>query len=67
MSGQEKTCIGHGEFRGACGNVIGPDDLALNSSGLWCVRCERARRKYISAQFEEIKRGFSSTSGDRDE
>lgn len=57
-AGLGKLCIGHGLREGTCQNRIDADALELNSSGLWCVECERARRKAISAAFKEIGESF---------
>jgi hypothetical protein len=61
-----KKCIGHSVREGNCTNAIGLADLELNGSGLWCVECEKARRRYITAQFAEISKSLepSSTTGE---
>lgn len=47
----EKRCID-------CNATITPKALALNESGLWCVRCEKARRKRIDKQMAAITKRF---------
>lgn len=59
---KQKRCIGHGVREGTCQNRIDSDALALNRSGLWCVECEKARRKAISAAFAEINASFSDSN-----
>lgn len=53
MSGPR--CIGYGKYEGSCDR---PPDTVLNGSGLWCTRCEKARRAHISAQMADITKGF---------
>jgi hypothetical protein len=52
------VCTGFGEYEGGCTNAITKEALELNGAGLWCVRCEKARRKYLTRQFDAITEGF---------
>jgi len=60
----EKRCIGHGVREGNCERIITAEALHLNASGLWCVECEEARRKHISAQFAAIKESLGESNQD---
>lgn len=53
------TCIGFGDREGECGL---PSDVKLNSTGLWCTRCERARRDHISGQLALLAGSFGASS-----
>lgn len=64
MSG-ERRCVGYGRFD-TCGVLLGPEDLALNGAGLWCVRCEVLRRETISAQMQAVHDGFAEREGGED-
>ncbi len=60
----EKCCIGYGVREGSCTRIINAEALQLNGSGLWCVECEEARRKVISAQFAAITDSFGESEQD---
>lgn len=51
------TCIGFGHREGRCDRV---PNRALNSTGLFCSNCERARRIHITRQMEAMTALFSS-------
>jgi len=50
---QEKHCID-------CGAPITDEARALNQSELWCVPCEKARRKRITDSMAKITANFKA-------
>lgn len=58
----ERRCVGFGQFD-TCGALLGPEDLALNGAGLWCVRCELLRRETITGQMAAIQESFERMGG----
>lgn len=55
----EKRCID-------CGAAITEEARELNSSELWCVQHEEARRARITASMAEITASFRDTGGNDD-
>lgn len=41
-----------------CEAVVTKEALALNPSGLWCIKCEHARRERIDQQMAQIAESF---------
>lgn len=49
------TCIGFGEFDGACKNSAGS-----SHSDLWCQRCDDLRLEHLDRQFAEVEKSFAT-------
>lgn len=51
-------CIGFGRREGMCLNPVCTE--GRYESPLWCIDCEKARRDYLTKQFEKIDASFAA-------